>query len=259
MSTDFKGIFQGIEDTLVKESKVSRQVFDNHFLKFKNLDYKKMSDNDIYWIIVCVTFYSGMRAKTVTDKIDNIHNWFHDYKSVARYQMKELKLINEDKGLIHHHGKINACISNAKLFEEIINEFGSFRKYIESFGDISNKRNIEQLKGSLKEFSFLGEITVNHFLTDLGFNVIKPDRVLRRIFFRLGLINDEENIFHAIEIGRKFAEETKLPIRYIDIIFVTYGQVGAKAELGLNNGICLEKNPNCKICGVSTYCKFFKG
>jgi len=109
-------------------------------------------------------------------------------------------------------------------------------------------------------FGYLGERTVNHLLTDLGFNVLKPDRVICRIFSRLGLINDEDSIDQAIEVGRDMAAATGHPIRYVDIILVKYGQMGeSEGEFGLKDGVCLEKNPKCSVCGVKKYCSYFTG
>lgn len=109
-----------------------------------------------------------------------------------------------------------------------------------------------------KRFKYLGGITVFHFLTDIGFNVVKPDRVLCRIFNRLGLVNSEDDYAGVIKAGRQFSIANKVPIRYIDIIFVVYGQVGEKKEFGIKDGICLTTNPKCELCGIYNYCQFKK-
>jgi len=120
-----------------------------------------------------------------------------------------------------------------------------------SFDPLSNEDTIERLRADLRSrFRYLGERTVNHFLTDLGLNVLKPDRVICRIFSRLGFIDDANNIVQAINVGKEMAIATSYPIRYIDIIFVTYGQMG-------DDGICLEKNPKCCICGIKEYRDYY--
>jgi DNA-3-methyladenine glycosylase I len=108
------------------------------------------------------------------------------------------------------------------------------------------------------KFNYLGNITVYHYLTDIGFNVLKPDRVILRVFERLGLIESRDQLLKTVIQGRKFAEATGLPIRYIDIVFVKYGQQGKSNYFGLDDGICLEKHPKCNICKLKKYC-FFKG
>ncbi len=104
----------------------------------------------------------------------------------------------------------------------------------------------------------LGEITTYHFLTDIGMPVLKPDRVVTRIFTRLGLVEQDAGPLSIIHEGKKFAEATGLPIRYVDIVFVAYGQVQTK-EIGLERGICLEINPSCSVCGAARYCDYYTG
>lgn len=91
-------------------------------------------------------------------------------------------------------------------------------------------------------FYGLGKVTSFHFLIDIGKPVLKPDRVICRVFERLGLIENREQLLEAVLQGRKFAEATGYPIRYIDIVFVAYGQVKS-SEYGIDRGICLEENP----------------
>lgn len=108
------------------------------------------------------------------------------------------------------------------------------------------------------KFNYLGNITVYHFLTDIGLPVLKLDRVITRIFKRLGLIENEKQLLKTVIQGRKFAEATKLPIRYIDIIFVRYGQQGESKFFSMIDGICLEKYPKCNFCGATEYCNDYK-
>ena len=66
---NYKELFVQIENTLRKESSLSLELFNLHFGKFKNLNYKNLLDEDIFWIIVYVTIYSGMRSSIVSQKL----------------------------------------------------------------------------------------------------------------------------------------------------------------------------------------------
>lgn len=255
---NYKELFIQIENTLRKESSLSSKLFNLHFGKFKNLNYKSLLDKDIFWIIVYVTFYSGMRSSIVSQKLASIKSYFYDFKKVKDYSEKEINQILNDPKIIRHKQKINACITNALEFDKLLKKYGSFRKYLESFGSLKDEAIIDRLRADLKsKFRYLGKITVNHFLKDLGINVLKPDIVICRIFSRLGLIDHKENITQAIKVGRKFAGATGYPISYIDIIFVKYGQMGKDEYFGLKNGICLEKNPRCTACKITQYCNYY--
>jgi DNA-3-methyladenine glycosylase I len=163
--------------------------------------------------------------------------------------------------MIRHRAKIAACISNARTVRELVAEHGSMAHFIDSFGDHRTVENLLRLKKALEtRFDYIGGVTVYHFLTEIGLRVVKPDRVLRRIFHRLGLldseVDSEDQIVETIEQGRAFAEATGLPIRYIDIVFVAYGQVQA-LEFGIDRGICLEE-PRCRECGIVEHCGWYR-
>ena len=61
-----------------------------------------------------------------------------------------------------------------------INEIDDFVEY---------QKHLDHLSEDLKRhFSYLGLITVNHFLTDWGFPVLKPDRMVMRLLYRSHLV-----------------------------------------------------------------------
>ncbi len=258
-SAYYKTIFEKLKKTFFSQSDLTASKLTNSLDSFKKIKKQKREDNDYFWVMVYVTFYSGFKAKTVTDKIQEIEKIFGDYEKVAKYDETKVQKIIDSKKVIGHRQKINGIIHNANQIKVIKNQFGTFDKYLNSFADTDNDKNLfELIKDLKKRFKYLGGITVFHFLTDIGYNVLKPDRVLCRIFYRLGLVDSEEDLLGVIAAGRKFASATGLPIRYIDIIFVAYGQVDAKPEFGLKEGICLSSNPKCELCGIYKFCQFKK-
>lgn len=254
---DLKTIFIKIEESLKETSYLDEKQFIKRFGEFKNFENRVISDNQIYSLLVMIVFYSGFKAETVDKKKKTIEKHFPNYRIVSNYDDAKIQLICNDSLMISNLRKIKACINNAKTFEHIIKEFGSFNNYLEKFQANKSFENLMLLKEELEyKFDYLGGITVYHFLTDLGFNVLKPDRVIQRIYKRLGLIDDEKQLLKSVIIGRKFSEATGNPIRYIDIIMVKYGQQGRSDELGIVDGICLKINPQCDKCGVFEYCRF---
>lgn len=256
-SSNYKDIFYKIEAAIKKECSFSEEEFEKKWDKFKKYNYKNYSDNDIYWIFVPVAFYAGMKAAIVTPKLPAIRKYFNDYKIVKDYSQSDIDTILNDPNTIHYKRKIEACIENAKTFDKLVTEYGSFINYLESFGDLQDDRTLDQLKNALMRFEFIGPVTAYHVMLDLGLNVWKPDRVICRILFRLGLIDNESNIEQAVTIGKEFSRQIQEPIRYIDIIMVKYGQVDDEEGFGLKNGgICLKNNPRCNVCGVNEYCRY---
>lgn len=259
MTTNYLEIFKQAENSLRKQSYFDDVKFASNYGHYKTYENKIHSDKDLYQLLVMIIFYSGFRASTVESREQIIRNHFPDPNTVSSYSEKEVGAILTDPGMIKNIKKIRSCVANAKVFKKIIDEFGSFNNYLENFKPRESFENLILLKEELEyKFEFLGGTTVYHFLTDLGFNVIKPDRVIMRIFKRLGLIESEKQLLKTVVQGRKFAEATGHPIRYIDIIFVKYGQQGPSDEFGLANGICLNHNPSCRVCGMVDLCQYYK-
>jgi 3-methyladenine DNA glycosylase len=106
----------------------------------KKIKKQKREDNDYFWVMVYVTFYSGFKAKTVTDKIQEIEKIFGDYEKVAKYDETKVQKIIASKKVIGHRLKINGIIHNANQIKVIKKQFGTFDKYLNSFGDTDNDK-----------------------------------------------------------------------------------------------------------------------
>lgn len=255
---DYRTIFSALESTLVKVASrnLPEETIRQRLEKYKHFEGKTFTDAEFYWKLVCVIFYSGFKAATVNAKIQLIRGHFPDYETVANYTKRDINRIINDEDMISNQRKINACVENAKTFRSLVKEHGSFQKYIDSFSPGDSFENLMLLKEELEyRFEGFGKITTYHFLTDIGMPVIKPDRVICRIFKRLGLIESDEQLLKTVIQGRKFAEITGNPIRYVDIVFVVFGQVQS-LEFGIERGICLESEPSCRACGLTPFCNY---
>jgi DNA-3-methyladenine glycosylase I len=253
---DYRAIFDGVESTLISvgSRNLSEEQIRARLDKFKELEGRTFTDAEYYWILVRVIFYSGFTAATVSAKLDVIRQHFPDYETVAGYGEDEVDRILSDPKMIKHRPKVQACVDNARTFRSIASEHGSFQAYLDSFSPVESLADLMLLKEELEyRFKWLGRVTTYHFLTDIGLPVLKPDRVICRIFRRLGLIESDEQPLEAVILGRKLAQATGHAIRYIDIVFAAYGQ-RKSMEFGLERGICLENNPACSLCGVRSYC-----
>jgi DNA-3-methyladenine glycosylase I len=252
-------VFTEVEQTLIAAGSIhlAPDVIRHQLDRFKRFADVHLSDDQYYEILVLVTFYSGFKAETVTAKRGIILGHFPDWRTASLYSDEDLHRIATDAPMIKNMQKIRACAVNARRFRSIVGEFGSVKAYIDSFGPSDSFENLLLLKESLEAaFAYLGGITVYHFLTDIGLPVLKPDRVIARIFLRLGLIENEKQLLKTVIQGRKFALATGHPIRYIDIVFVAYGQVSSR-EFGIERGICL-KHPRCDACTIQAHCNFHR-
>ena len=260
--THCKLLFEKIEATLISTAiKNGVANIREQLDEFKTVTGRALAEESYYRQIVEITFYSGFKAATVNERLPSIHKWFPDHRAVARYGPEQVKQMLSDPQMIHHERKLKACIDNAKAFGEVVRSFGSFQSYVESFNPWRSLENLLALRSDLiQRFAYLGSVTSLHFLMEMGLPVLKPDRVVVRIFHRLGFIPnesfDEEVLLEAIRIGHRFVEATGHSIRYVDIVFVAYGQVNSGSNI--EQGICLKNNPGCTSCGVKEFCNYKK-
>jgi DNA-3-methyladenine glycosylase I len=206
--------------------------------------------------MVQVIFYSGFRAETVSEKLPAIREHFPGIQSVAAYSEIKIKDILQDDRIVRNRKTVMSCVENAREFLRLIDHHGSFQKYIDSFSPKLSKSSLERLRLDLQErFQGIGPVTSLHFMTDIGLPVVKPDRVLHRIFYRLGLIDHKNDLDGVIEEGLKFSRATGHPFRYIDVIFVLHGQVQSLG-FGIERGVCLKNDPACGECVLFRFCQY---
>lgn len=243
---NYKGIFERVENALLDEASkgMPRADVQAALDEFKHVQGKRFSDEECYQKLVHIIYYAGFTANTVTQKIPTINKWFPNFTVVAEYDEGKLKEILADPDMIKFEDKARACILNAREFKKVVKQYGSFHHYVDSFDAQRSSDNWLQLKNDLRaRFARFGLITPYHFMMDIGLPVMKPDIVVSRIFHRLGLIPREEikndsDAEAVVREGERFAAATGHPIRYIDIVFVCYGQVRS-SDIGLERGICL--------------------
>ncbi|MFN4327634.1 MAG: DNA-3-methyladenine glycosylase I [Limnobacter sp.] len=253
----YKAVFELIETSLIEEGKknLPESAIRGQLDQYKVLKAESRTDDEYFNILVMVTFYSGFKAETVTQKREVIKKHFPNCQKVARYNESDIAHILADSQMIRHGRKIRACVENAKRIQAIATQHGSLDNLISSFQAEQSLENLLLLKEFLEEkFEYLGGITAYHFMTDIGLPVLKPDRVVCRIFERLGLLENSNQLLKAVLLGRKFAQATGHQIRYIDIVLVAFGQISFE-KLGIKQGVCLLE-PRCTLCKAKSHCQY---
>lgn len=256
-SFPYAEVFAAVEQQVISlgSEYLPRERVTNPLEKFKCFASRPISDAEYFSMLVFVAFYSGFRAATVTEKRFVIEQHFSSWQVVAEYGESDIQRILGDPNMIANERKVRACVANALTFRDIVRCHGSFKAFLDQHLPSDSFEDLLLLKELLETtFAYLGGITVYHFMTDIGLNVLKPDRVICRLFHRLGLLDNEKQLLKAIMEGRRFAAATRLPIRYIDIVLVIFGQV-ASPDLGIRKGVCLNA-PRCDICSIRQYCGF---
>jgi len=102
------------------------------------------NDRQLFEFLILEGFQAGLSWLTILKKRDNFRNAFNDfdYHQIANYGEEKINELLSNDGIIRNKLKVNAAITNAKAFIKIIEEFGTFDKYIwayVNYKSIANK------------------------------------------------------------------------------------------------------------------------
>ncbi|KJS09951.1 MAG: DNA-3-methyladenine glycosylase [Gammaproteobacteria bacterium BRH_c0] len=94
-------------------------------------------DHKLFEFLVLESAQAGLSWITVLRKRDNYRKAFSDFdaQKVARYNNRSVERLMKNAGIVRNRQKIEAAISNARLFLEIQGEHGSFANYFWQFSD----------------------------------------------------------------------------------------------------------------------------
>jgi 3-methyladenine DNA glycosylase Tag len=124
------------------------------------------SDNEYFKRMTRAVFQAGLNWKMIENKWPNFEKAFAEFSigTVAKFDSKEIKKLMNDHGIVRNERKIHSTIHNAQQFLSLTKEFGSFRKYLDSFG-----KNHTALQSDLQSrFQHLGESSSRTFLWMAG-------------------------------------------------------------------------------------------
>ncbi len=123
------------------------------YIEYHDKEWGKETHDDkiLFEFLILESAQAGLSWITVLRKREAYKKAFanFDAKKVAKFDADQVEKLMQNEGIIRNRLKINAAISNAKLFLELQKEFGSFDKYLYSF--LPNKKPIINKRKSLGE------------------------------------------------------------------------------------------------------------
>lgn len=137
-------------------------------------------DHKLFEMLLLETFQAGLSWECILNKRDAFREAFDgfDWEKIAAYGDEKREQLMNNPGIIRNANKINAAITNAKVFEEIRSEFGSFDAYlwgwsdgkvIREFGKTTSPLS-DALSKDLKKrgMKFVGSTTIYAYLQAVG-------------------------------------------------------------------------------------------
>jgi 3-methyladenine DNA glycosylase Tag len=122
-----------------------------------------------------VIFLAGLSWKMIDQKWPNFRKAFRNFSvdEVAKFSEKQIEQLMNDTGIVRNRAKIIAAVNNARQFQKIRKDHGSFRSYLDTLDKSSNYA--EAIKELGKKFSRLGPSSARIFLYTVGENIKRPE------------------------------------------------------------------------------------
>jgi len=123
----------------------------------------------------CV-FQAGFSWRTIANKWLNFKAAFHgfDIGAVASYGAEDIRRLMGDAGIIRNRQKILATLHNAREFERIAAEHGSFQRWLDGLDKADNYAIV--VRRIVSRFKHVAEATARIFLYTVGEDIRFPDR-----------------------------------------------------------------------------------
>jgi len=132
------------------------------------------SDDAYFENMTHVIFQAGLSWKMIQEKWPNFKKAFENFSvdRVARFNEDDIKRLMADSSIVRNQKKILAAIHNAKQFQKIRKEFGSFQRYLDGLDKSKNYSLVIKELGKI--FSRLGPSSARIFLYSVGEDVRHP-------------------------------------------------------------------------------------
>jgi len=126
---------------------------------------KPKSDQEYFEIICLCILQAGLNWGTVRRIWQRYRKGFYDFNidRLAKAQSRELM---KQPNAIRNMKKIKDIIHNAKEFQKIMKEYGSFSNFLKSLERVENR---EISRFLMERFKHVGEYTAEYYLHGIGY------------------------------------------------------------------------------------------
>jgi len=110
----------------------------------------------------------------IDEKWPNFKKAFMNFSidNVANFSEKDIQRLVSDASIVRNRAKIIATINNAKQFQNIKKEYGSFQRYLDSLDKSNNYALVIKELG--KKCNRVGPSSARIFLYSVGENIRRP-------------------------------------------------------------------------------------
>ena len=152
------------------------------YVKYHDDEWGRQRFDDAYLfeMLLLESFQSGLSWECVLNKREAFRTLFDgfDFYKISKYDDKKIEMLCNDSSIIRNRLKINSAKNNAKIFIEIVDEFGSFLNYLRRFWNgeiiydsVSTHSDLSlEISNDLKKrgMKFVGTTVVFSYLQAIG-------------------------------------------------------------------------------------------
>jgi 3-methyladenine DNA glycosylase Tag len=140
---------------------------------------KPKDDKGYFEILSKAVFNAGFSFQVVNRKWEDIKEVFHEFDPyiISNWTFDEIFSVIESPKIIRNSKKVNAIVSNAKVFIEILETHNSFDNYLKTFRRKSYEKKIKILS---KQFKWIGPTGAHFFLWSVGEDVPPCEQILKK-------------------------------------------------------------------------------
>lgn len=152
------------------------------YIKYHDEEWcqENFDEHYLFEMLILESFQAGLSWECVLNKRESFRVAFDnfDIDKIINYDEAKINELLQNKNIIRNKLKIKATINNAKIFKEIVEEYGSFSSFLKTFTHdkkvieydkttsmLSNNISQELIKRGMK---FVGSTIIYSYLQAIG-------------------------------------------------------------------------------------------
>jgi DNA-3-methyladenine glycosylase I len=162
------------------------------------------NDRKLFEFLVLDAMQAGLSWETILRKREGFRAAFDNFDpaKVARYDARKVSELLGDPGIVRNRLKIEAAISNARVFLEVQKEFGSFARYV--WGLVGGRPRVNRQRSRHRIPARTAESdALSRALKERGFRFV-GSTICYAFMQAAGMVNDHTvDCFRHAELARR--------------------------------------------------------
>ena len=154
----------------------------DNYVKYHDSEWgnQRFDDAYLFEMLLLESFQAGLSWKCVLDKRENFRRAFDNFdpRVIELYDDGKKAVLAGDRSIIRNKRKIESTVTNARIFNRIVSEYGSFISYLKCFWDgktiYENDRVSSELSDAISNdlykrgMRFVGSVIIYSYLQAVG-------------------------------------------------------------------------------------------